>query len=411
MLSITIEEYWHFSRTFRQWRDIFFRSNPQFRAIVLADKFQRPENIAPIVGETRERASAAVKWLCNAQDARSDGGVSYGYFPLSECRGWDVSYPETTGYIITSLIRYAQRTRSQELIERARRMAYWEAQIQMPSGAVQGGKVTTSENRTPATFNTGMVLDGFVTLLEHCDDPILLQAALRAADFLCNDLTEEGLFVTNGRFVGKDGVKIYNVLCAWPLYRLGRLTDTPRYQKSAIHAVEGVLRYQKENGWFAKNCFSDSGAEHPLTHTIAYTCQGILEVGVATEREDFVQAAERAWKATTAQMYPNGFLAGRFDRSWRATETWSCLTGSAQMSLLGYRLAAILNNREYVSDADRLLNFLKGVQRLNTGNPGIDGGLAGSYPIMGGYMPAGYPNWASKYLLDALMAQDEQSGD
>ena len=49
-----------------------------------------------------------------------------------------------------------------DLIDRASRMAQWEANIQMSSGAVQGGKVTTPDKQSPATFNTGMVLDGFV---------------------------------------------------------------------------------------------------------------------------------------------------------------------------------------------------------------------------------------------------------
>jgi hypothetical protein len=56
-----------------------------------------------------------------------------------------------------------------------------------------------------------------------------------------------------------------------------------------------------------------------------------------------------------------------------------------------------------------LVNFLKAVQRVNTGKPEIDGALAGSFPIMGDYMTGGYPNWATKYLLDALMLQAERS--
>jgi hypothetical protein len=50
------------------------------------------------------------------------------------------------------------------------------------------------------------------------------------------------------------------------------------------------------------------------------------------------------------------------------------------------------------------------VQRRETGNPDIDGALAGSYPIFGGYMTGGYPNWATKYLLDALMLEAERKG-
>ena len=42
---------------------------------------------------------AAEAWLCRAQDASGDGGVSYGY---SLRGGWRPSYPETSGYIATT---------------------------------------------------------------------------------------------------------------------------------------------------------------------------------------------------------------------------------------------------------------------------------------------------------------------
>jgi hypothetical protein len=43
-------------------------------------------------------------WLCRAQDhsASSDGGVARHYSLLD---GWAPSYPETTGYIIPTLLR------------------------------------------------------------------------------------------------------------------------------------------------------------------------------------------------------------------------------------------------------------------------------------------------------------------
>ena len=49
-----------------------------------------------------EHLSAAIKWLETAQDATTDGGVA-GRYSLSS--GWSSSYPETTGYIIPTLLR------------------------------------------------------------------------------------------------------------------------------------------------------------------------------------------------------------------------------------------------------------------------------------------------------------------
>jgi hypothetical protein len=376
--------------------------------MVLRDHFGRRAALRPVAGEVPFRAGLAARWLSRAQDATVDDGVSYGIFPATGSSGWQPSYPETTGYIMTSLLTYAERAGEPELVDRVTRMGRWEASVQMPSGAVQGGKVTEPENQEPATFNTGMVLDGYVSLLERRKDASIESAAERATTFLLGDMTNDGLFATNGPVVSGDKVKLYNVLCAWALYRHGRLTGDSQTCVAAIRAAEGALRFQAPNGWFAENCLTLPAT--PLTHTIGYTLQGLLEVAVLAERDDIVEAVERGYRPIAEAIESNGYLAGRFDSDWRPAADWSCLTGSAQLAIVGYRLATIRGDQGYADTADRLLNFLKAVQRLNSGEPDYDGALAGSYPILGDYMTGGYPNWATKYLLDALMLQAERHG-
>ena len=67
--------------------------------------------------------------------------MSLGYFPWD--RGgsrWRPSYPETTGYIITSLLFFSER--DIRISAAARKMARWEA-TSNGSGAVQGGPIVT----------------------------------------------------------------------------------------------------------------------------------------------------------------------------------------------------------------------------------------------------------------------------
>ncbi len=408
MLRILRTAYWSRARQFQSWSDALLRSDPSFRKTVLQDHFGRRRALRPVSGETARCAALAAKWLIRAQDATGDDGVSYGYFPVAEERGWQASYPETTGYIMTSLLAYARRSAQPALVERVARMARWEAAVQMPSGAVQGGKLTTAGRQQPATFNTGMVLDGFVALLEQRPDPEIAEAAARAAAFLIDDLNEEGYFATNGTFVAPGSIKLYNVLCAWALFRYGRLSGEPAPRAAALRAAEGALRLQADNGWFAENCLTIPSK--PLTHTIGYTLQGLLEVAVLADREDLLAAVERGFTPLLSAIEPNGYLAGRFAADWRPAASWSCLTGSAQLAIIGYRLEALGRGERYGAAADRLVDLLKALQCRDTGNPDIDGALAGSYPIFGGYMTGGYPNWATKYLLDALILQADRAG-
>jgi len=363
----------------------------------------------PIAGEGREHARLAVEWLLRAQSATPDDGVALGYFPCESEQGdgWRPSYPETTGYIITSLLTYARQAGDETVASAALRMARWEIDVQMPSGAVQGGPVCPPEQQTAAAFNTGMVLDGWCSAYQYAPDPHVFAAARRAADFLVNDVDDEGYFRTNGEFVSKGENKTYTCLCAWAIYRLGVIADDETYKAKAIAVIEAALRQQQANGWFAHNCLSQSDA--PLTHTIGYTLQGVLEVGLLAGRDDFIQAARVAVDAILPRIGRNGYLPGRFFSDWAPGGLSSCLTGSAQIAIVCYRLAEHTGLTQYRVAADKLVNFLKALQLRKSEETNANGAIAGSFPLFGGYMRAGYPNWATKYFLDGLLLQ-EQSG-
>ncbi len=384
---------------------LFKSSNRAFVSHVINDQMSFLVNgVQPVYGQTKERARSAVDWILRAQDATVDDGVSYGYFPCDVGDRWRASYPETTGYIVPSLLRFSKQYGDDEIRQRALRMAKWETEIQMPSGAVQGGTLCLPEKQTPATFNTGMVLDGWSAAFRENGDATYLEAGRRAADFLVGDISKEGYFKTNGQFVTSGAIKTYNCLCAWALYRFGEDAENDLYKHSAIRVIEAALGQQQENGWIANNCLGDP--KTPLLHTIGYTLQGILEVGILSENKRFVEAVQLGIAPVLLHLTAKGFIPGRFYTDWEPAALSSCLTGSAQIAVILYRLYEYTDNRKYREAADRIVNYLKGLQMLHSKDEGINGALAGSFPLFGGYITAGYPNWATKYFLDSLMAQD-----
>ena len=62
-----------------------------------------------------------VAWLGRAQDcsASADGGVARHY---SLINGWGTSYPETTGYIVPTMLAYAKLSGDEQARNRAKRM-------------------------------------------------------------------------------------------------------------------------------------------------------------------------------------------------------------------------------------------------------------------------------------------------
>ena len=125
MPSLIKQKYWDASHGLQRWKTILLGNDHIFRDVVLRDRFLSPKAVTPISGETAERAAAAVRWLVAAQNATPDGDVSYGYFPVSPASGWEASYPETTGYTMTSLIAFARLTGQSDLVDRAKRMSLW----------------------------------------------------------------------------------------------------------------------------------------------------------------------------------------------------------------------------------------------------------------------------------------------
>ncbi|TLD46719.1 MAG: hypothetical protein FAZ92_01007 [Accumulibacter sp.] len=103
-------------------------------------------------------AEARIEWLKRSQDmpAYRDGGSARDFSLL---RGWASSYPETSGYIVPTLIDFAARSNDQPLADRAQRMLDWLVSIHFPGGGFQGGKVDAPE-RVPVTFDTGHILLG-----------------------------------------------------------------------------------------------------------------------------------------------------------------------------------------------------------------------------------------------------------
>ena len=46
-------------------------------------------------------------------------------------------------------------------------------------------------------------------------------------------------------------------------------------------------------------------------------------------------------------------------------------------------------------------------QDLATPNPAVRGAIKGSQPIWGRYAPFSYPNWATKFFIDAVLLLNE----
>jgi len=350
---------------------------------------------------------AGVEWVCRAQDAFRDGGVarSYSmiYHPFFRRKGWIPSYPETTGYIIPTLFDFAHRFGREDIAERAIRMADWECRIQMESGAVQGG--TIDHSPTPAIFNTGQVIFGWLRAFQETRNPVYLNSAVRAGRFLVAQQDEDGAWRKSLSDYASSRMNFYtyNTRTAWGLAELSAVSGHQEFKEAAVRNIEFALTQQLDNGWFRSNCLYD--ASRPLVHTIAYSIRGIMETGVLLKNPDYIAKAQKAADAMLTCQQPDGSLAGRFNDRWEPTVSYRCLTGEAQMAGIWGRLYQITEKKAYLDGLRRTNAALRRIQFMNTDHPGIYGGISGSEPISGVYGRFEILNWAVKFFLDAQMLE------
>lgn len=356
------------------------------------------------VGTDSHHLDEVVAWLGRAQDATADGGVSAGY---DLATGWRASYPETTGYIVPTLLHHADICDSSASRQRAVRMGEWLVEVQQSDGSIGRGLWADASGgeKQPEVFNTGQVLFGYVALAEAIGTDGMAAAAAGAARWLAGVQNADGSWSAHSLH----GVPhAYYTRVAWALARAGRLLDEPAWTEAARRNVEWTCALQRDNGWIDRMWFTPGS--DPLTHTVAYTIEGLLECGLVLDCEQAwnagvaaCDAAARSFDTADGCRLRNGDLAATVDEHWRASARYSCPTGSAQLAMCCQRVAAVDGRTDLARFADRLLATVKAAQGAPSLPVAQRGGIPGSRPLWGRYASLRYLNWAAKFTADALL--------
>src|SRR5205814_287313 len=135
------------------------------------------------------------------------------------------SYPETTGYIIPTMLELAEYFNDSDFERRALEMGDWEIAIQMDNGAVMGG--TVNADPSPAVFNTGQVLLGWAALYRRTRDTRFRDAARRAVDWLLETQDPDGNWRRGNSRYANSRNTVYNVKAGWGMVEAGIACEWP----------------------------------------------------------------------------------------------------------------------------------------------------------------------------------------
>jgi len=376
-----------------------------YNASAESEKRREARVVATEATDSAVHLREALAWLKRAQDATHDRGVSRGFgvawIPYLKRKGWQPSYPETTGYIIPTFFDCASLLGDDDLRRRALEMADWELDVQMPTGAVMAG--TVDQTPTPAVFNTGQVMLGWIRAFSETNRESYRRGLERASEFLLSTQDEDGTWRRGNSQYASAVATTYNSRVGWALSWTGALLKRDSYVEAGKRNLDRTLVLQTPNGWFVDNDLDDPSA--PYTHTIAYAMEGLLGGFDVFGDRRYLDAVLLAAEHVSACVDQNGRLPGRIGSSWNAMASWSCLTGSVQIAGLLFRLHRLTDDERFRSTATRLLRSVKLTQNCVSGNPGLRGGIKGSYPFDGDYGRYEVLNWATKFFIDALLLE------
>ena len=346
-------------------------------------------------GTYRDHLLAVSQWLLRSE--RPGGGSAAFFTPLG---GWSRAYPETTGYLIPTLLELRARGGDPELEAYALRCGAWLHSIQNRDGSWNAGLHPPRRWPRSSVFNTGQVLKGMMALWRWTGDEEWLGHARRGAAWVRAGLGPGGLW--EGRDYRIRGTPSYYTEVVSVLIDVALSAGDGEALGVARGALEQIATRVRGNGAVEGWGFGRGG--RAFTHTIAYVINGFQESARLLADPDLEAVVwpsiQRLLEVTEAE---GGRLPGAFDLEWKGDRSFVCLTGNAQLALVFLREEERSGNRRFLHGAFRLLEVVRRAQSMDSQRSGIRGGIAGSIPLTGPYMRLRYPNWAGKFAADAFL--------
>jgi hypothetical protein len=333
------------------------------------------------------RTDAALQWVRRSIAVTGGQGSAHSWHPLL---GWSKAYPETTGYLVETLLDYADFRQDEPLRYLAQNCLKWLETIQLSSGAFAGLLVG---NTRPSVFNTSQILFGLAA------SPTQAHSLERAANWLFAALDPDGAW-RQAPFV-PGFVPSYYTRAIWGLLRANDSLQKPEIEAAARRALRFYAARFLPSG--AVRDWGFRPGEGAFTHTIAYTLEGFLECAIRLKEQEVLHKTIQSLNALLAMREKaGGRTAGRYQEDWGGDYSFACVTGNCQLSIVSHKVWALTGESKFCEAAESFLSETLDFQRFGA-NPNKFGAIPGSAPIWGGYLPFRYPNWAAKFFLDAML--------
>lgn len=336
----------------------------------------------------------AVRWL-DRSISQNQGKGSSAYFHI--INGWSRPYPETTGYIIPTLYSLSKLDSYDYYAQRATALADWLLSIQNEDGSFPQG---LSMGQNPEIFDNGQILFGLLAAYKDTQNQQYRIAVNSLVSWMLKQQNANGAF-DKSTYVNSYSPS-YHIRFIWALIlSMDYYENKVKLENSIQIAFEYYSSLILPNGAF-RNCGFNPG-DSSLTHTIAYTIRGFLECGLLLKDNKWIELILPTIEMIEKKMSETTYLAGEYNTDWIGNNTFRCLTGEAQLSIIFRRLYQLYKLEKYNNAADKLLEQISSKQCHFPMLKNLDGGFFASAPFYGKYMRFMMNNWTVKFHIDAVL--------
>jgi len=298
---------------------------------------------------------------------------------------WSKVYPETTGYLIPTLLQAHNYFKDHKYLDLARNQVVFLKSIQNADGSF----FQATDKKEPIVFDTAQILLGFNAI--HKLEGGYEKDLESILAWLLSVLSEKGEFVSHN--YRSDYNPAYYARVLWPIYEALFILKKDLPEKLNV-ALSRINALQNSNGSF--NQWSFDGKDSAFTHTIIYTLRGLRECEAYTEANtNYHKTLDKILHLVNKEKW-----GGTFDQDWNSDQNFICSAGNAQLAILILKLYRDDGIEKYLNILSPLLYPLLKSQRTKNI---LKGGIPSSYPVYGKYQRFRYTNWTQKFFSDAIL--------
>jgi hypothetical protein len=340
----------------------------------------------------------SLQWYLQDITSSVDGGINskINIIDFINKKKKRISYPETSGYILSSLInsRFFSNTIKKKHIEKV-------LFFLLKKQNEDGGFSHPSNPTKSLAFDTGQVLGGLLTYYMFCKKNNKVKKTIfLAANFLAKNIMKDGTYCSEVLYRDQ---KCYYSSATMSLSRASKVFKNSLWKEKSKKNINWILSNMNRKLWF-KNYSFGNGPDFNL-HGIAYTIRGILEHGIIYDKKYIRlvrQIIDKIFKINFNGIILESKLPLNFFKNYKSFSQETCPTGLAQIAVIVLKLAFIYKDKKYQEIGRDLVENVKMFQIQGLSKK-IDGLFTGSWPIDSNYQPYDLPNWPTKFFIDSLM--------